>query len=124
MIVLLVVLPLNGTARSLSDVHVLSFRLDHLLHVALFFPWTWACVWAFGPKYATFALFVGMMAAISLEGLQYFLPYRSFNINDLLSNAVGVLLGASWLGWMMLCRRERWFHPARAAAEEEKGAAR
>ena len=28
------------------------------------------------------------------EGVQYFLTYRSYNINDLLSNFLGVLLGS------------------------------
>ena len=32
--------------------------------------------------------------AFSTEGVQYFLTYRSYNINDLLSNFLGVLLGA------------------------------
>jgi VanZ family protein len=37
---------------------------------------------------------LGLLAAFATEGVQYFLTYRSYNINDLLSNFLGVVLGA------------------------------
>lgn len=36
----------------------------------------------------------GLLMAFATEGVQYFLTYRSYNVNDLLSNFLGVLLGA------------------------------
>jgi VanZ family protein len=36
----------------------------------------------------------GIAFAVAHEGIQYLLPYRSFNINDLLANGLGVLIGA------------------------------
>jgi glycopeptide antibiotics resistance protein len=38
-------------------------------------------------------LVVGVLFALSTEAIQYLLPYRAFNINDLLANGFGVILG-------------------------------
>lgn len=38
-------------------------------------------------------LLTGLLFASATEGLQYFLPYRAFNINDLLANLLGVMAG-------------------------------
>jgi glycopeptide antibiotics resistance protein len=35
----------------------------------------------------------GLLMAFATEGVQYFLTYRTYNINDLLSNFLGVLAG-------------------------------
>lgn len=37
-------------------------------------------------------LFYGLTFAILSEGIQYILPYRTFNINDLLANLIGIIL--------------------------------
>ena len=37
---------------------------------------------------------LGLVFALLNEAVQYLLPYRAFNINDLLANGLGVLLGA------------------------------
>ena len=36
----------------------------------------------------------GLLMAFATEGVQYFLTYRSYNVNDLLSNFLGVLIGS------------------------------
>jgi len=36
---------------------------------------------------------IGLLFAAGSEGLQYLLPWRAFNVNDLLANGLGVLLG-------------------------------
>jgi len=38
-------------------------------------------------------LFIGLLFASATEGLQYLLPYRAFNLNDMLANGLGVLVG-------------------------------
>ena len=40
-----------------------------------------------------FWLLTGLLFASATEGLQYFLPYRAFNINDLLANLIGIMAG-------------------------------
>ena len=36
----------------------------------------------------------GLLMAFATEGVQYFLSYRSYNVNDLLFNFLGVILGS------------------------------
>jgi VanZ family protein len=38
-------------------------------------------------------LLLGVLTAILAEGIQYFIPYRAFNVNDALANTIGVILG-------------------------------
>ncbi len=99
MILLLVTLPINGMERTLTHTYVWRFRLDQLLHVILFSPWVAACI-SFIGKFRLFtALLLGLVAAFCFEGLQYLLPYRSFNINDLAANWAGILLGGFPFLW-------------------------
>jgi len=36
---------------------------------------------------------LGLVFAAGAEFIHYFLPYRSFNINDLIGNVSGIILG-------------------------------
>ncbi len=45
------------------------------------------------PHGRTSIIILSLLFAFSLEGVQYFLSYRAFNINDLAANGVGVILG-------------------------------
>jgi VanZ family protein len=42
-----------------------------------------------------------------LEGIQFLLPYRSWNVNDALGNAVGVVMGCVLVG-VMKSRGQAW----------------
>lgn len=90
-IILMVVLPLNS-AGELNDIFILRFRADYLLHSALFIPWPLFGI--FMKKNTGLWIIYGLLFAVFSEGIQYFLPYRAFNINDLLANGMGVLLGS------------------------------
>jgi VanZ family protein len=39
-------------------------------------------------------LLLGLFFATSTEAIQYVLPYRAFNINDMIADAFGILLGS------------------------------
>ena len=39
------------------------------------------------------AIIAGIGLVVGAEGVQYFLPYRAFNVNDMISNVIGVMLG-------------------------------
>jgi glycopeptide antibiotics resistance protein len=95
-IILLVVLPLNSAAE-LNTITVLELRADYLAHVLLFAPWALFRHVHNPSRWLWFAL--GIAAAAGTEGLQYILPYRTFNINDLLANSIGVFVGylVTWL---------------------------
>lgn len=94
--------PLNGFGVPLDN-YVLGLRLDHLLHASVYLlcpffltgikgvrPWL---VWLL-------ALCVGLLT----ESVQYLLPYRGYDVNDLIANAMGVTLG--WLAlWFFKPKR-------------------
>lgn len=91
-IILLVTLPLTGLNHQLSHNFILEIRLDYLSHIFLFLPFAFLFSRAYSLK-LLLILLIGLLFAIGSEGLQFFLPYRTFNINDLLSNALGILTG-------------------------------
>jgi len=93
------VLPLSSaTNNSLSSIYFLEFRLDHLLHVLIFTIWGGlasmnANKLAKERNKTLFYLFlVGLGLAVLTEYVQKFLPYRGYNVNDLLGNVIGIFL--------------------------------
>ncbi|MHC1776967.1 MAG: VanZ family protein [Lentimicrobium sp.] len=100
-IFLLVTLPINS-AGELNNVTILRFRGDYFFHALLFMPWAF-----FQPAmcFRTWQwLAMGLLFACGSEGVQYLLPYRAYNVNDLVSNGLGVVLG-SLVYWIFLVRR-------------------
>ena len=98
LILILTIVPLQGTALSgMNKVYISEFRLDYLLHTALFLPWVFLCEISFPQKFRYKKLIIlvaGLCIAVASEYLQLFVAYRAFNINDLLYNAAGVVLGS------------------------------
>ena len=99
LLVLLAVLPINSSGSSINHTFIVSIRLDYLLHCAIFISWvfllqkvTLLSLRSFPAKTLGW-LVVGVLFALSTEAIQYPLPYRAFNINDLLANGLGVVLG-------------------------------
>jgi VanZ family protein len=90
---LMAIVPL-GT-EGLNNISILDLRADYILHAALYLPWVFLSVKA--GKALPLWIFWGMLFAAGTEGLQYLHPYRAFNINDLVANVVGVVVGASIL---------------------------
>ena len=80
-----------GDSGVLDSTFIVSFRADHILHALVFVPWAFFCVKLNKNLLPWFAL--GMLYAVSTEGVQYLIPYRSFNISDMLANIVGVVAG-------------------------------
>lgn len=76
---------------------VLHVRLDHLSHVILFFPWMALADWLWqkkkGAVFYFLAFAAGLLLAMVSEGLQYFVRYRSFDVTDMLTNWLGVVIG-------------------------------
>lgn len=88
-IILLAILPLNSSG-SLNNITILRFRGDYFLHALMFLPWAF-----FRPSFrfsnGTWLL-LGLLFAAGSEALQYLLPYRAYNVNDLAANVIGVAL--------------------------------
>ncbi len=97
----LAVLPINGRDSSvINQTYVLSeVRLDYFLHSFLLAPWM-PLRMLYGktnPRKALFWLILGLPLACLTEVVQYFLPYRTYNIIDLMANILGLLIGlAAW----------------------------
>ena len=80
-----------GDSAVLNNTFIISFRTDHVLHALAFVPWAFFCVKLNKKLLPWFAF--GMLYAVCAEGVQYLIPYRSFNINDMLANVLGVVTG-------------------------------
>lgn len=83
--------PLNGLGIPLDN-YILGLRADHLLHASVFLP----CVlflWDLS-RSKWLVWIVSIAIGLFTEGVQWLLPYRGFDVNDLVANAVGVTVGA------------------------------
>jgi len=100
LLLLLAVLPINIKGSTINHTYIVSIRLDYLLHCTIFLPWIFLMRKFSGTNFQlSFArplmwISVGLLFAIFTEVLQFYLPYRAFNINDLLANGLGILFGA------------------------------
>jgi VanZ family protein len=89
----LVTIPIQRQGVIINNYHVVHIRLDHILHGLLMMPWFFLSIRLHGMKVLP-AILLGILLALSAEGVQYFLPYRAFNVNDMISNVIGMMLGA------------------------------
>ena len=92
-IILLITLPINasGSRLNLNNITVVRIRGDYFVHALVFIPWAFFMTSMRQPLWLW--LLLGLLFATGTELLQYLLPYRRFNINDLISNSLGILLG-------------------------------
>lgn len=99
LIFLVACLSLNGVSRALNETFILEFRADYLIHMGLFLFLMFLISRAYHVNFRTRPYAVVMWTSIAIfiafiaEGVQYFLTYRAFNINDLIANILGVVLG-------------------------------
>ncbi|MFW5804658.1 MAG: VanZ family protein [bacterium] len=89
-LLLATVLPINGSGV-LNDSYTLNIRWDYLLHALVYIPLP--LLMKTLVKNTGKAIFVSLPIAAGLELLQMFIPYRTFNINDLIANVAGVMTG-------------------------------
>jgi VanZ family protein len=90
-IILMILLPINSKESSLNNNYVLYIRADYLGHSFLFLPWMWLKPFNTRKLFILVWLIGGVVFAGITEGIQYFLPYRSFNVNDLFANFAGLI---------------------------------
>lgn len=99
--------PLNGLGIPLDN-YILGLRADHLLHASVFIPsalFLWDVV---GPKWLVWlcSVAIGLLS----EGVQWLLPYRGYDINDLVANTIGVTLGfVAVILYRQVTRRRRQY---------------
>lgn len=87
--------PLNGLDIPLNN-YVLGLRVDHLLHASVFLLCPYFLLDVTN-KRRWLILIVAWLIGICTESVQGILPWRGFDINDLISNFIGC-----FLGWLLL----------------------
>lgn len=89
---LLMVIPIgNGTL--ITDIYIINYRGDYILHCLVYLPWMFAGKIILGKRLNTLGwLALGAATAAALEYIQMLLPYRGFNINDLVAGVIGVVV--------------------------------
>jgi VanZ family protein len=98
-LILLSVLPINSAGSSINHIFVVSIRLDYFLHCLVYVPlatFTWfeKEINSFRTPIKAFGwIIILLLFAVVTEWIQYFLPYRAFNINDMIANTLGVMIG-------------------------------
>lgn len=71
--------------------YLLGIRIDHWLHAILFLPL--GILINYVLKNRNHVILIVLFSCVFFETLQYFLPYRSFEFTDILSDTTGVILG-------------------------------
>ncbi len=92
MLVTVSVMPLGGVSKELTDITVIRIRGDYLLHMLVYLPMISLMLLSF-PKKKLLMVVIAIGLGVGLEYFQMFLSYRAFNINDLLANLAGVVVG-------------------------------
>lgn len=86
-LIVLMLFPFNDIA--MINKLEFEFQADLLVHGFLLIPWMFFL--PNGKKYL-WAL-AGVVFGVCLETTHYFLPYRAFNVNDIVANIIGLILG-------------------------------
>ncbi|MBN1117468.1 MAG: VanZ family protein [Bacteroidales bacterium] len=92
-LVALSVYPFNMLGHQKTFFYKIEFRLDYLTHFIIYLPFIWLFIRGLNKKIWV-SLLWGFLTAVGTEYIQYHIPYRTFNINDLLANVFGILAGA------------------------------
>jgi VanZ family protein len=101
--------PVNSANSKLNHTFIFFIRLDYLAHVAMFMCLSVLFRLAYFPQpgfvFSREIMYFGVMlsTAVFSEAIQWLVPYRVFNINDILANLLGVILS------IPLVRQRRYF---------------
>lgn len=90
--------PLGALGVPLNN-FVLGIRMDHVVHASIYLFCTWFLMDIRGIKGWQVWL-LGCAVGIVTESVQYLIPYRGFDINDLIANFFGVSVGWCLMLWL------------------------
>jgi len=99
---LVALLPLNNVGSALKNNYTLGLRWDYAIHTIFHIPLPFLLNQSIKNqnKFSKlYVMLIGLTIAMITEIMQYYISYRSFNINDLVANCIGVLLGGTLLVW-------------------------
>lgn len=100
------IIPINSVSPSLNDNYTLHIRWDYLLHALVYMPLPVLLAMALKKgfpeksiqqnnktKFWIRIVLITLVITSLLESLQLIIPYRAFNLNDLVANWVGAIFG-------------------------------
>ena len=115
-LLLLSILPLNSFTSRLDNIYILELRLDYFLHILFYLPLAYLLDKAGGFSFKMTVIIV-LFLAFLMEGVQLILPYRAFNISDLLANLTGGVLS---ILIVLLIKRIKFKHRSIIAYQKVK----
>lgn len=89
------VIPLGPAAQPLNHNYILQIRWDYLVHVIIYLPMPLLMGFSLKKKKLLWLRVIIILLFITtlFEVVQLVVPYRAFNINDMLANTLGILIG-------------------------------
>ena len=89
------VIPLSAGTKPLYHNYTFHIRWDYILHMIVYLPMP--LLMGFSQKKRELlwvrVIVISLLITVMFEAVQLVVPYRAFNINDMLANALGVLIG-------------------------------
>ncbi len=98
-LILLTILPINGTSSTLNNTYTFNIRWDYIIHALVYIPLIPLLSFykqssrPIASSKTLAIILISIFIAITLESIQYIIPWRTFNINDMFSNVLGVGIG-------------------------------
>ncbi len=87
------IVPLGEVQQEVNQSHFIGIRSDYWIHLLLFMPWAaFYTVVSTRIRYWKW-LTMGIFLSMGVEVLQIFVPYRTYNMMDMVGNATGIILG-------------------------------
>ena len=88
---------------SRSGMELTTYASDKLLHFSGYVIFIISAMLAYGKRRSFVFLFMLLFAySVLIECIQYFLPYRSFEVKDILANLAGLSVGS--VIWFVVTR--------------------
>ncbi len=102
-----ILMPFDIAGAPVNQIKLLSVRLDYILHALAVMPLL--PLWHLAqPTYPLLIkLLAGIIFAAGVEIIQIVIPYRTYNIYDLISNLAGV--GAGFIFCLLMPRKKQVF---------------
>ena len=95
MLLIAALIPIGNETQILLSNYTLQVRADYLVHALFYLPLPVVLLLSgWGRRGGWMPVILLSMAVVVLfETVQMLIPYRTFNINDLIANGIGVFIG-------------------------------
>ena len=89
------IIPLGSREQSLNTTYTFHIRWDYLLHAIIYLPMPVLMGFSLREARLFWIRIIGysLLFTVLFETIQLAVPYRAFNINDMLANGIGVIIG-------------------------------